>query len=65
MKAFAMMLLATALTMTDTTSMPSQRRSKQGHRIGPQRCDCMSCVTKTSTDSLPRRFGQQHPSRMA
>ncbi|SOU01571.1 hypothetical protein LMG19146_02572 [Xanthomonas arboricola pv. fragariae] len=28
MKAFAMMLLATALTMTDTTSMPSQRRSK-------------------------------------
>lgn len=32
MKAFAMMLLATALTMTDTTSMPSQRRFKQGRR---------------------------------
>ncbi|SUZ36054.1 hypothetical protein CPBF1521_19310 [Xanthomonas arboricola pv. juglandis] len=65
MKAFAMMLLATALTMTDTTSMPSQRRFKQGHRIGPHRCDCTSCVARTSTDSLPRRFRQQHASRMA
>ncbi|WP_181142671.1 hypothetical protein [Xanthomonas arboricola] len=39
MKAFAMMFLTTALTMTDTTSMPSQRRFKAGaqNRTVPMR----------------------------